>query len=173
MDGYLAGRDNDYTNDDLVANSNKPGMDCAVPFHFFHCELRPGNVIVRVKNDAADDESRSIAVGIIDGSGSEPSFALASAGLDLPWEGYSRLVYRRRVKVKMGELGFLDVVVAWWIRWGAIDYPGVARAYQRCAARHSFALDCQIFMSARCSIVALVKLMQVVPEMGALRLWAG
>ncbi|KAK8137364.1 hypothetical protein PG984_005304 [Apiospora sp. TS-2023a] len=118
-EGYLAGRNNDYTNDDLVATSKELGMDCAVPFHFYHCDLGPGNVIVHVNDD------RSISIGIIDWeiAGFVPwewirTKVRLSAGLDLPWEGDSRLEYRRRVKMKLGELGFPDVVDAWWARWG-------------------------------------------------------
>lgn len=119
-DGYLAGRDKDYTNDDLAATSKELGMNCDVPFRFYHCDMGPGNVIVDVKNDGC-----SISIGIIDWeiAGFVPwewirTKVRLSAGLDLPWGDDSRLEYRRRVKVKMGELGFPDVVDAWWAKWG-------------------------------------------------------
>ncbi|KAK8011626.1 protein kinase-like protein [Apiospora arundinis] len=64
-DGYLAGRGGrSYTNDDLVAASKEMGMNCYVPFHFYHCDLGPGNIIVDVKEDDRDD--CSISIGIID-----------------------------------------------------------------------------------------------------------
>ncbi|KAK7998364.1 malate dehydrogenase [Apiospora arundinis] len=62
LSGRAGGRS--YTNDDLVAASKEMGMNCYVPFHFYHCDLGPGNIIVDVKED--DDDDRSISVGIID-----------------------------------------------------------------------------------------------------------
>ncbi|KAK6819449.1 hypothetical protein PG987_015932 [Apiospora arundinis] len=119
LSGRAGGRS--YTNDDLVAASKEMGMNCYVPFHFYHCDLGPGNILVDVKE--GDDDGRSISNGIIDWeiAGFVPwewimTKFRVSAGLDLPWQGDSRLEYRRRVRLKMGELGFPDVVDAFTAR---------------------------------------------------------
>ncbi|KAK6851458.1 hypothetical protein PG995_012580 [Apiospora arundinis] len=62
LSGRAGGRS--YTNDDLMAASKEMGMNCAVPFHFYHCDLGPGNIILDVKE--GDDDGRSISIGIID-----------------------------------------------------------------------------------------------------------
>ncbi|KAK8050294.1 hypothetical protein PG994_012024 [Apiospora phragmitis] len=109
-DCYLAGQDHSFTNDHLLAASKEMGINCSVPFHLCHCDLGPGNILVDV-NDRS--------IGIIDWETADfipwewirTKFRL-SAGLDLPWRDDSRLEYKRRVGVKMGGLGFPDVVDA-------------------------------------------------------------
>ncbi|KAK8048258.1 hypothetical protein PG994_009988 [Apiospora phragmitis] len=58
VDNYLIkrGAPLDYTNKNLVSNCENLGMDCTV-FHFYHCDLGPGNIIVNLADRS---------VGIID-----------------------------------------------------------------------------------------------------------
>ncbi|KAK8048459.1 hypothetical protein PG994_010189 [Apiospora phragmitis] len=118
-ESYMAGQDDSYTNDHLMMASKELGMDCSALFHFYHCDLGPGNIIVDVNDRSIGIIDWEIA-GFVPWEWLRTKFRLSS-GLDLPWEDESRLEYRRRVGVAMGEQRFPDVVDAYLARGATLN----------------------------------------------------
>lgn len=93
------------------------GMDCSLPFQFYHCDLGPGNIIV-------DFVADQVVVGVIDWecAGFFPrhwirtKFRMCSS-MDLPEGDTSD--WRARVQRKLGEEGFPEVAEAWMV-WRGI-----------------------------------------------------
>ncbi|KAI8956825.1 hypothetical protein F5Y11DRAFT_129695 [Daldinia sp. FL1419] len=117
-DNYLIkrGAPLDYTNKNLVSNCTNIGMDCSV-FHFYHCDLGPGNIIVNLAD-------RSIGIIDWETAGFVPKEWIrtkfrVSGGMDLPGsdDQQYRLDWRRRVQLKLGTEGFPEVVDRWFPWW--------------------------------------------------------
>lgn len=108
---YLCGRKVDCSPHNLRKTCLGLGMDCST-LMFYHCDLGPSNILVDPANGS---------VGIIDWetAGFVPTEWIrtkfrVSSGMNL--SSGDELDWRRRVMLRMGEIGFTDVVkqfVAW------------------------------------------------------------
>lgn len=99
----------------LRGNSEAVGMDCSA-YLFYHCDLGPGNIIVRDLGDPLGIIDWETA-GFVPKEWIRTKFCVSS-GLDLPGDDQdSRVDWRRRVQRELGKEGFVEMAEE-WMAWG-------------------------------------------------------
>ncbi|CVL09387.1 uncharacterized protein FMAN_15540 [Fusarium mangiferae] len=95
----------------LLRNCKELGMDCS-KFHFYHCDLGPGNIIV----DTSDSSLGLIdweTAGFVPREWIRTKFCV-SDGLNLPVHNHdSRVDWRRRVQRRLDMEGFPEIADNW------------------------------------------------------------
>ena len=108
---YLRGKNADCSPQNLRKTCLRLGMDCST-LVFYHCDLAPSNILVDPANESIGIIDWEIA-GFVPIEWIRTKFRVSS-GMNL--SSGDELDWRRRVMLRMGEVGFTDVVkqfVAW------------------------------------------------------------
>lgn len=96
----------------LLKNCTEMSMDVS-KFVFYHCDLGPTNILVDVGTGSLSIIDWEVA-GYVPVEWVRTKFRL-SAGIDLEvGDEISKRDWRRRVAGRLGEMGYGDVVDAWW-----------------------------------------------------------
>jgi len=115
-DPFLVKRkaEKDFSHENLLRSCKELNMH-GTTFHFFHCDLGPGNLLI--------DDNGSLGVIDWEMAGYVPKEWIRtrfriSSGMDLPVESPGEKVdWRRRMQIQLGNEGYHDVANIWESWW--------------------------------------------------------